>query len=56
MELHLSTFVIISISFFFAGIIDAVSGGGAFILLAFTTLTKLDLITASGNTKDSDGK
>ena len=29
MELHLSTFVIISISFFFAGIIDAVSGGGA---------------------------
>ena len=32
------------------------AGGGAFILLAFTTLTKLDLITASGNTKDSDGK
>mgnify|MGYP003103717084 CR=1 FL=1 len=32
------------------------AGGGAFILLAFTTLTKLDLITASGNTKDNDGK
>ena len=53
MELHLSTFVIISISFFFAGIIDAVSGGGGLLTLPTFMLTGFPVHLIAGSNQCS---
>ena len=53
MELHLSTFVIISISFFFAGIIDAVSGGGGLLTLPTFMITGFPVHLIAGTNQCS---
>ena len=53
MELHVSTFVIISIAFFFAGIIDAVSGGGGLLTLPTFMLTGFPVHLIAGTNQCS---
>lgn len=53
MELHMSTFVIISIAFFFAGIIDAVSGGGGLLTLPTFMLTEFPVHLIAGTNQCS---
>lgn len=53
MDLHVSAFVIMSIAFFFAGIIDAVSGGGGLLTLPTFILTGFPVHLIAGTNQCS---